>query len=198
MVYRSFGISCTQEAIWPQIGRPAADGERVARTFLLCQDAQRRGLSAVIVRAMKPWRLLENCGDDDVRVILNHRLRKSGPAGHYSVLVGIESEGAILHDPQLGANRRISQGDLMELWQPDPAAQESKGNILLAICRRPVPVEDVTCMVCGKALPPVRRCPLCDGTIPLHPAAIFGCADDQCPACLWDIVFCPACDYGFR
>ncbi|MEI4861631.1 hypothetical protein Q8G41_29010, partial [Klebsiella pneumoniae] len=50
MVYRSFGVVCSQEEVWPALVAPSATGVPCARTYLLCADALRRGLAAVTLQ----------------------------------------------------------------------------------------------------------------------------------------------------
>src|SRR5262245_27002725 len=70
MVYRSLGLECTQEDLWPAV----AAGARNARTRLIGVDALERGFDALIVRARAPWEVLGVCVRDSIRAILNHRI----------------------------------------------------------------------------------------------------------------------------
>src|SRR5438552_680660 len=81
MVYRSFGLACEQAEVWDHVAR-GSRGRRLARTQLLCKDALRRGLSALIVQGRDPWAALRRCAADGLRVILNHRLSPTKREGH--------------------------------------------------------------------------------------------------------------------
>lgn len=197
MVYQSLGQPCTQAEVWPSIGREGANGEWGARTYLLCADARRRGFFPLMFRARNPWAMLAKCGDPDLRVILNHR-SSSGRMGHFSVLVGMEDEVVVVHDPQIGQDRRLSRSELLDLWKPDQGVHESKGQVGIAICRRPPDGARADCSACGKPLPAARTCPICEMEIPLHPGALLGCGQDGCSVRVWDVVYCWTCDCGVR
>src|SRR5262249_5911 len=91
------------------------------------------------------------CRDNGIRAVLNHRLKEDGPAGHFTVLVDINAEHVILHDPFFGASRRVPHVELLELWRPRYLNAEIAGNVLIAIALETA------------ALPP---CQLCDSPIP--------------------------------
>ena len=50
MVYRFFGVECTQAEVWKAV----AGGTRSARTRLICVDSLQRGFDALIVRREFP------------------------------------------------------------------------------------------------------------------------------------------------
>lgn len=193
MVYRSLGVRrASQQDLWEQIARPDRNGTRAARTHLLAANALCHGLSAVCFEAAKPWRVLRRCVAGSARAILNHRVRPGSPLGHYTVLVGIDSSGAVLHDPQAGPNQRVVRESLLALWRPAATGSEVTGHVLVAIG----PLEDgpATCSVCGTALPESVACPNCKSDVPLRPSAVLGCADEACRGRLWKRLFCPYCD----
>ncbi len=41
-------------------------------------------------------------GRSGTRVVLNHRLDAASALGHYTVLVKLDREGVVLHDPHFG------------------------------------------------------------------------------------------------
>lgn len=192
MVYRSLGISCTQSEVWERISRRGYRGQSTARTHLLCKDAVERGLAGAIVQVGEPWRALECCTTASVRVILNHRITADQPSGHFSVLVGVENDHVVLHDPKFGPSQRLKRDDFLALWKPRGFSPEIIGNILVAIAA-PGP-EVAACAVCGQEIPPSFRCLGCQETFPLRPVAALGCVEVGCSGCLWKKLFCPHCD----
>ena len=192
MVYASLGMADSQGAIWRQIAA-ASDGKaRTARTHLLAQNALGRGLSAVVLQALRPWDLLGACWDSGVRVVLNHRLRLNSPSGHYSVLAGIDGERVILHDPQRGPARQWLRQDFLQLWLPAVGGGEIAGHVLVAIA--PQETKAAMCRVCRTPVAEAVACTGCRHPIPLRLAAAMGCLRAGCDARLWKYLFCPYCD----
>ncbi|HBT77879.1 MAG TPA: hypothetical protein DEB39_13365 [Planctomycetaceae bacterium] len=127
MVYRSFGIAKDQILLFEEMGRSN-------RTFQLARHAVRSGyLEALIVRFRDPWEglLRLRSSDAEIRVILNHRLRRDAGAGHFSVLVELDCHGKylVIHDPQFGPSRRLEKDHFMELWQPGGEHCEIRGGV---------------------------------------------------------------------
>jgi len=194
MVYRSLGIGGTQQEVWERIARGDRHGTRAARTHLLAHDALEQGLAALVVQAADPWQTLTRCAAAGVRAILNHRLKADSPLGHYTVLLGVEGDEAILHDPQLGPRRRLDRAELLELWRPSARRSEIPGHTLVAFSRSGP--ASASCPRCGTGIPPSIPCPGCRNPIPLRPAAVLGCIEPHCPERLWQRIFCPDCDRG--
>jgi hypothetical protein len=194
MVYRSFGLSIPQAELAPRLRQPGAPGNSSARTHLLAQDALSRGLGAVVLRAREPHRSLRQVHHQPVRLILNHRLRRDSASGHFSVLVRVGQQEAVVHDPQRGPNTRLPLDDLIELWRPLGGPSEISGNVFVAVtAARTAPAR---CPTCTAALPDTVVCPACRKPFPLHPAAVLGCMDTSCAGRTWDVLFCPYCDTG--
>ncbi len=189
MVYRSFGVACTQADVWHAV----AGGTRSARTRLICVDSLQRGFDALIVRARVPWDLLRVCERNSIRAIVNHRIAQTSPHGHYTVLVGLDDGRAVVHDPKAGPARNLDRTLLLQLWQPNGPASEITGRVLVAIARR----EHATVVVCSRCQAPIpesARCGRCAATIRLQPAAVLGCVAEDCCGRLWEALFCPQCD----
>lgn len=194
MVYRSFGLEVTQAELWPSITGRDRNGDLQARTHLLCRDALRKGYLGIVFRARDPWRALERAAAPHTRAILNHRVAAESAAGHYSVLVGLEPDAAILHDPRLGPGRRVTREELLALWLPTAGSGEITGNVLLVLARSTL--RGHACGRCGSPFPPATQCPTCHQQFPLHPAGVLGCVDPGCPERIWERLFCPFCDAG--
>lgn len=203
MVYRSLGPSGAgaaaagdvgQAAIWPLVSRPGRLGLSCA-TQLMVKDALGRGYPAVAIQAERPLQALRACQENGIRAILNHRLRPDGPAGHYTVLVGMDSDGVVVHDPETGPSQRIPYPRLLELWQPGGPGSEIIGNVVIGIASRPAPAG--SCPACSLPLPPEHPCPQCKAAVPLAPAPLVGCVSRSCARRNWMRVCCPACDYTF-
>lgn len=183
----------TQAEIWPRISKPNPFGSVSSATHLMVADALGRGLAAVAVQARNPLQALLTCRDNGVRAILNHRLRTDSPAGHYSILLDVDAENVILHDPLYGPRRRVPHAELLELWQPRFANSEIVGNVLIGIAPRPAAV--TPCPLCQTPMPERVPCPKCGKPVPLQPADLLGCVGaGSCLGRMWNYVCCPACD----
>jgi len=194
MVYRSLGKEVPQEEIWPAISKPNRFGAVSSTTHLMVQDALNRGFEAVALQARHPLQALRLCRNAGAHAILNHRTRPEASTGHYSVLVSIEEEEAVLHDPASGPSRRIPYADLLELWQPRFQNSEIAGYVLIAI--GPEAAAAPACEFCHTPFPAFIQCPRCEQPFPLRPNRVLGCANNGCIARMWNFVCCPSCDSG--
>jgi hypothetical protein len=193
MVLESLGRQFDRRALWRAIARSDARGQLAARTSLLAQSALDHGLAAIVVQARAPWLALRRCAEGRARVILNHRVHRYSPWGNYSVLVGVEGSHAVLHDPEIGPDRRVRRENLLRLWSPIAPVCEIAGYTLVAVeprRRKPSP----KCPACGVAVPGAITCPTCARPVLLRPAAPLGCVAEGCPERLWTAVYCPYCD----
>lgn len=206
MVYRSLAAAraadgrpglgdVSQDAIWARISKADRAGGLNCATHLMVKDALGRGLSAVALQATDPLRMLLRCHASGIHAILNHRLRPSSPAGHYTVLVGMDEAGVTVHDPAAGPSQRIPFGQLLELWQPRLPGSEIVGNVLIAIADDPPRVD--ACASCSVPIPAEAPCPQCKAGVPLAPSALVGCVGASCVNRSWLRVCCPSCDYTF-
>src|SRR5580700_10956311 len=118
MAYRSFGKPVAQTEIWPMIAKANRFGQISSTTYLMAQDALKRGFKAIAIQARHPLQALRLSKAAGIRAILNHRVQPDSAAGHYSILVDIDEKEVVVHDPLLGAARRLSHVELMELWLP--------------------------------------------------------------------------------
>lgn len=183
----------TQAEIWPKISKPNRAGNLSSATHLMVADARSRGFAAMAIQVRYPLVALLNCRDNGIRAILNHRLRSDGPAGHYSVLLDVDAQGAVLHDPFYGPARRVSHAELLDLWQPKFGNSEIAGYVLIGIAARAASVPP--CPLCATPLPKEVACPRCARPVALSPAELLGCVGaGACLARLWNYVCCPACD----
>src|SRR5262245_56576535 len=100
MVYRSFGLACTQSDLWPHLQMAYRDrARRGARSQALIRHALQLGFPAVLVRAARPWQLLGRCFAPDLRVLVMHRRGYDSFGLHVSVLRGLDEARVVLHDP---------------------------------------------------------------------------------------------------
>lgn len=185
------GTDVTQAEILPRISKPNRLGQPACATHLMVKDALNRGYAAVAIQATHPLQTILACQQRGVRAILNHRLRKDSPAGHYTVLTGMDAEHVLVHDPFYGPDHRIPYGDLLELWQPGYPDSEIVGNVLIGIAT-PAPQEG-KCPGCAVDLPPEVDCPRCAAKVPLSPVDLLGCVG-ECVRRAWNFVCCPHCD----
>lgn len=193
MVYRSLGKVVAQNEIWPEIRQKEGSGRWGSRTYLVCQDALRRGLAGLIIQARQPaWNLLDQCHRHRLRVIINHRLRPDKTSRHFSVLVAVNDDEIVIHDPLHGPEQHHGREAFLELWAPN-ARGHAAGHIVVALAEpggRPIP----PCPACGREVPAEIRCRVCGKGTQLEPAAALGCADPACPAAVWKRLFCTNCD----
>ncbi len=196
MVYRSLGKPVEQTAIWPVISKPNRFGQVSSTTYLMTQDALNRGFRAVAIQARNPLDALRLCSAKGIRAILNHRAQADSAAGHYTVLVDIDSKDVILHDPLFGAARRLPHAQLLELWNPQIANSEIVGGVLIAV-GMPAEAETPACEFCHTPMVRSIDCPRCGKPTCLEPGAVLACMRDGCIARMWNWVCCPACDCVF-
>jgi hypothetical protein len=192
MVYSSFGRDIPQLEIWPGISKPDRFGSLASMTHLMAMDAVKRGFSAVAIQARHPLQALRLCREWGIYAILNHRLRREAPAGHYSVLVDLDDKTVVLHDPFYGPSRRLSHAELLELWQPHFTNSEILGNVVIGIAAKPLAMTE--CEFCHTETPAHVDCPKCQKPVGLRPGALLGCMRDGCIARMWNYVCCPSCD----
>ncbi len=192
MVYRSFGMSCSQAELAAKLTTPTSPGQSGARSYLLAKDALTRGLSAMVLRAREPLRILKACRDQRLRVILNHRPRLDSLHGHFTVLVDLAADDIVVHDPLIGPNTRIRVDDLFNLWQPLGPQSEITGNVLIVLAKGRQ--QTALCRRCGSTIPDAITCPGCGQSVPLSPASVLGCTLSSCPERAWETLFCPGCD----
>ncbi len=183
----------TQAQILPRITKPNRLGQPACVTHLMVKDALDRGYAAVAIQVTNPLQTLFACHARGIRTILNHRLKADGPAGHYTVLTGMDAESVVVHDPYFGPDHRIPFGDLLELWQPKYANSEIVGNMLIGVST-PGP-EERKCRGCSVEIPPEVPCPRCAAKVPLSPASLLGCVGEACMLRSWSYLCCPACDF---
>jgi hypothetical protein len=192
MVYRSFGLACTQSEIWERIARPGLCHALRTNTRQLAADALGRGLAALILKAKDPWRALELSVSRGIRVILNQRSTASSQTGHYSLLVGLDDKNVVLHDPYSGPFRQLTRHEFLALWRSTFGPSEVTGQVLVAFDN--MQASGLTCALCGCKARESVACFNCKHTLALHPGAILGCESASCPSRTWACLFCPQCD----
>jgi hypothetical protein len=193
MVYHSFGKAVSQAEIWPRISKQNSLGSLASASYLMAQDALSRGFAALAIRAKHPLQALLVCRDKGIRAVLNHRLKEDAPTGHYTVMVDIDGESVVLHDPYFGPSRRITNAALLELWRPVYTNAEITGNVLIGIAAQSIAMPP--CQLCGTPMPSSIKCAACDKVILLQPAALLGCVGESCANRMWSYICCPFCDY---
>ena len=148
----------------------------------MAQDALSQGLHALAIQLRHPLQALRFCRESGIRAILNHRLNRNSPTGHYTVLVDIDDANVLLHDPFFGPWRRLAHAQLMELWQPRFPNSEIAGNVIIGITPANPP-EVTACEFCRTRML-AGRCPSCKKPVGLQPVALLGCKlGPALPAC---------------
>ncbi|MGC2404683.1 MAG: papain-like cysteine protease family protein [Acidobacteriaceae bacterium] len=196
MSYRSFAKQVPQTEIWPVIAKANRFGQISSTTYLMTQDALKRGFSAVAFQARHPLQALRLSKAAGIRAILNHRVQRDSAAGHYSILVDIDAKEVVVHDPVFGAARRLSHAELIELWLPQVPNSEIAGGVLIAIDAAELPAQP-DCEFCRTPMLSTVDCPRCSKPVGLQPGAVLGCINDGCIARMWNWICCPTCDYVF-
>jgi hypothetical protein len=171
-------------------------GQISSTTYLMAQDALKRGFHAVAIQARHPLQALRLANAAGIRAILNHRVRRDSAAGHYSVLVDIDAREVVLHDPLFGAARRLAHAELMDLWLPQVPNSEIVGGVLIAIAAAGLPAQPA-CEFCRTPMLASVNCPRCTKPVGLEPGAVLGCIKDGCIARIWNWICCPSCDFVF-
>lgn len=194
MVYRSLGLDCRQREVWDRVAEHVRPHIRACRTHRLALDALEHGLSAIVLQAAAPIGLLQRLTRRRTRVVLNHRLDADSNLGHFTVLIQVDSDKVVIHDPHFGPNREVLVGDLERLWAPRQGDCEIVGGVLVAIARKAN--QPVRCSECGLSIPAAVACERCERPIALAPAEALGCLDRRCSARRWARLFCPVCDWG--
>ena len=192
MVYRSLGLIESQELIWRCIESGSTRG---TLTIALARHALDRALLASVVQVSDPWMLLERCGEQNVRVIVSHRLESGRRGGHFSVLTALDEDAVMLHDPFLGP-RRLLRNDFLELWQAARPGATIAGSIVLTIGVEH-PVLAWACPLCDRNGMETVRCASCGGAFAIGPMAILGCLRQGCPMRSWERLHCPYCDHAW-
>lgn len=195
MVYGSFGKDVAQAEIWEAIAGPNRAGTISSTTYRMTKDALARGLHAIAFQARHPLQALRLCRDSGARVILNQRPTAESSGGHYSVMVDIDDQEIVLHDPFYGPSRHLPVAELLDLWRPAPMNSEIAGFVLIAIAAEvPTPAP---CWLCHAPVPGAAICPRCKQAVALQPSAALGCINSVCVARMWNYICCPYCDLGF-
>ena len=192
MVYRTYGIECSQEQIWKAISRMHGWGRWCARNQALATDALQRGLHALVIQVRDPWPVLERCMQHSVRVIVNHQYQPNVGSGHYSVLTGLSDDEVVLHDPDVGPNRTLTREEFLQLWNPTSPNPRFVSRVLIAIAD--AACEREPCPSCAKTAAVSLPCPWCPWGIPTQPLIALGCVTDRCPMRWWNRIYCPFCD----
>jgi len=192
MIYKSFGIDLPQLAIWNAIALPDGQGGRFANTYRITLDVILRGMHAVAFRAKDPILAVEKILENNIDVIMNHRVSENVGFGHYTVAIDIGQTTIKFHDPQFGKKLTRSLNEMRSLWTPKHIPSEISGNVLIAISQN---VSGHTCHVCGQSSRENIICPTCKISLSLQPVAALGCTRTGCDAKLWEFIVCPYCDH---
>ena len=191
MVYRSFGVECTQAEVWQAV----AGGTRSARTRLICADSLQRGFDALIVRARVPWDVLRVCSGNSILASSitgspsNRPTATHGPGGP-----GRRSGGGPRSQGRPGS--QPGPNPVARALATERAGLGITGRVLVAItpgARHRGRLLALSGPDSGvRSLRPVCR------EIRLQPAAVLGCVAEDCCGRLWEALFCPQCDTTYR
>ncbi|WP_435020428.1 cysteine peptidase family C39 domain-containing protein [Tundrisphaera sp. TA3] len=192
MVYGSFGMHLSQQAIWDGLSCDGHAGRSGVDTHRLGHDAIGRGLTAEVLQAADPWTVLLRCHDAGVRVILNHPLGPRSSRRHFSAVGAIEADAILLHDPMLDGPNLLPRAEFLDLWAWTGRVFDSTAHNLVAIARPAAVPRD--CPRCGLGQPPALPCRRCRRPYPVGIPAAHGCLNPGCELALWRTIYCPDCD----
>jgi|GEM_PF-1725832 len=175
-----------------------ANGQPSIKTHQLANYARGLGFSSIVAQFSEPWKVLVNSFEAGFGVIINHRLSKDKPTGHFSVLSQISQTDDFvrLHDPQRGPNLRTTRQELLELWSPLVSGSQIAGMVGVIIGSRPLGGVEGVCSSCSKdydGLTPLK-CEGCSIVMEPLPGFPIGCLTEDCQRKLWRKLFCPNCD----
>ena len=175
-----------------------ANGQPSIKTHQLANYARGLGFSSTVAQFSEPWKVLVNSYEAGFGVIINHRLAKEKPTGHFSVLsdISLTDDFVRLHDPQRGPNLRTSRQELLELWSPLVPGSQIAGMVGVIIGPRPLGGVEGVCSSCSKEydeLTPLK-CESCSIILEPLPGFPIGCLSKDCQRNLWRRIFCPNCD----
>ena len=192
MVYRSFGVECTQAEVWQAV----AGGTRSARTRLICADSLQRGFDALIVRREFPGMCSASArgtrsAPSSITGSPSNRPTAITRSWWAWTTVGRWSRSQGRPGSQPGPNsvapalatERAGLGD----HRPGPGGDRRREHATVVVCSR-----------CRAPIPESARCGRCAATIRLQPAAVLGCVAEDCDGRLWEALFCPQCDTTYR
>lgn len=168
------------------------------KTHQLANHARSLGFSSMVVQFSDPLKALARCHQAGFGVIINHRLDKEKPTGHFSVLSGLKlADGLVsLHDPQNGPDLWITTRDLLELWSPLVAGSQIAGMVGVVIGPRPMGGVSCICPSCSQDYDETApaKCGGCSIVMEPLPGFELGCLAESCAGRLWRKIFCPNCD----
>jgi len=192
MVYRALGVTASQRTIWNLRATDDGQGGRFIKCNSMVLDAIDRGLSAVAFKALDPLHSLQTCMDASIYAILLHSNVAGSNDGHCTVLVDVDEGEVIVHDPdpEYGRDRRVTDEELLELWQSRPP--EIMGHILIAIGQ--MEEGEVQCSTCGRQVQEQFPCPGCGFDMLSRPGLALGCINSDCDSRTWEYFVCPGCD----
>ena len=191
MALRRLGIQTDQKHVWQQIAQQHDQHFR-ASTYHLARFVHQVGLSASVIQSHQPWKVLQTCWQNNLSVIINHRLGPHHNEGHYSVLARINRNTIHLHDQSLGPSVAYSKEEFLALWLPTSSQSEIAGNVLVAITNSDY--EPSIWAHCNQCIPKSMACRNCGNELPLQPVRALGCVQPTCVQRLWYRLFCPQCD----
>jgi hypothetical protein len=198
MVLGQFGTTQSPQKIAGILTRIGQNGQPGIRTHDLANYARGLGFSCLVAQFSDPWLALVRSYEAGFGVIINHRLDRDKPTGHFSVLSGIltTENTAIIHDPQRGPDQRKTRDELIELWSPNYPGSQIAGSVGVVIAPRPIGGVPCVCPSCSqfhdKNIP--VKCPGCSIILEPLPGFILGCLSENCSRKLWRRLFCPNCD----
>jgi hypothetical protein len=174
------------------------NGQPSIKTHQLANYARGLGFSSIVAQFSEPWKVLVNSFEAGFGVIINHRLSKDKPTGHFSVLSQISQADDFvrLHDPQRGPNLRTTRQELLELWSPLVPGSQIAGMVGVIIGPRPVGGVAGVCSSCSQDYDDNTplKCESCSIILEPLPGFPIGCLSEVCHRKLWRKIFCPNCD----
>lgn len=181
MVYKHYGLSVTEKQVFKDVVGLDARGGKNCRTYLMCQDAIRRGFIATAFYANNCRDTIKTCRNNDIELlVMFHQLPRSLCA-HYCVVNNILPGTVLLKDPHSNNknDRIIAYRELADLALTTgiPGDDICGNNTMIAITRKESS-SNIVCTnpECKHFIPVIDEiqdhvqkivCPYCDSLVSL-------------------------------
>lgn len=197
MLMNSYDIAHELSDIWDGIKAPNKTGGEYGATYLVARYLLNIGIPALTIRARDPIALLRECEILGIDAILCCRQFPELDYGHSLVLLEVENDHVICHDPEVGPSQRISLNLLAKLFLPLGPNSEITPRILTLVGKRSA--NPSNCLICGSINKQVAQCPNppCRAMVPI-PFGVFSACSNHCVPSKWvEEIICPGCDCSF-
>lgn len=144
MVYLYHSLQIEIDDIWNHIKQIDPITKRFnCRTFNMPLHARSVGLFSVAVTCRSPLDLLDRCAQNDIIPIALYRPDDTSPYAHFSVVVGVNYKGILLHDPEKepsqGCCRVVKVSKFVQQMRPLGTSEMTTGNTFVLVAASTIP-----------------------------------------------------------